>query len=154
MVNERRGRLEGAGKRVAVVVSRFNDVVTKRLVEGAVDCLRAHGVEDDSITVYWVAGAFEIPQLAGRLIRGRAADGIVCLGALVRGETIHFDVLAHSVASSLASLGARGEIPLTFGVLAADTMEQAFDRAGGKHGNAGWSAAQSLLDLLDLWRED
>lgn len=152
MVNEHRGRLDGSGRRVAVVVSRFNDVVTRRLLDGALECLRAHGVEDGSIDVHWVAGAFEIPQMAGRLSRSRAADGIVCLGALVRGETIHFDVLANAVASSLSALGSRGEVPLSFGVLTADSMEQAFDRAGGKHGNAGWNAAQSLLELIDQWQ--
>jgi len=153
MPNERRAKLDANGKRVAIVVSRFNDFVTRRLVDGAVDCLVSHGAADGDIDVYWVAGAFELPQLAARVSRARKADGIVCLGALVKGETIHFDVLASSVGSALENLGTTGPVPVTFGVITADTMEQAIDRAGGKHGNAGWSAALSLVELMGLWED-
>ena len=153
MPNEYRARLDGNGRRVAIVVSRFNDFVTRRLVDGAVDCLRSHGVDDNAIDVYWVAGSFELPQFAGKLVRDERCDGIVCLGALVRGETAHFDVLANSVASALESLGTGGPVPVTFGVITADTMEQAIDRAGGKHGNAGWNAALSVVEMMSHWRQ-
>jgi len=153
MPNEHRARMDATGRRVAVVASRFNDFVTGRLVEGAVDCLRAHGVEDGAIEVYWVPGAFEIPQMAARVARGGQCDGIVALGTLVRGETAHFDLLAGAVTTALERLGTEGKVPLTFGVITADTMEQAIDRAGGKHGHAGRQAAQALVEMMDLWRD-
>jgi 6,7-dimethyl-8-ribityllumazine synthase len=153
MPRELRARLDGSGRRVAIVASRFNDFVTRRLVDGAVECLTGHGVEDGAIDVYWVAGSFELPQLAARIARAGRADGIVCLGALIRGETIHFDVLASSVASALESLGVEGDVPVTFGVITADTMEQAVDRAGGKHGNVGWNAALSLVEMMSHWQQ-
>jgi 6,7-dimethyl-8-ribityllumazine synthase len=152
MPNEHRASLDGRGKRVAIVVSRFNDFITRRLVDGAVDCLTAHGTGDSSIDVYWVAGSFELPQLAAKIAREERCDGIICLGALVRGETIHFDVLANSVGSALESLGVEGPVPVTFGVITADSMEQAIDRAGGKHGNVGWNAALSLVEMMSHWQ--
>jgi 6,7-dimethyl-8-ribityllumazine synthase len=148
MPEEHRARLDATGKRIAIVVSRFNDFVTKRLVEGAVDCLISHGAKDSEIEVYWVAGAFELPQMASRIVRKERADGIVCLGALVRGETIHFDVLASSVASAIERIGTDGDVPVGFGVITADTMEQAIDRAGGKHGNVGWNSALAVIEMM------
>ena len=152
MATEHRARMDATGRRVAVVVSRFNDFVTRRLAEGAVESLRAHGVEEGGIDVYWVPGAFELPQMAAQVARERRADGIVCLGALIRGETAHFDVLAAAVCAALERLGTEGTMPVAFGVITADTMEQAIDRAGGKHGHAGRQAAQSLVEMMDLWR--
>jgi len=153
MANEYRVKLDGSGRRVGIVVSRFNDFVTRRLVDGAVDCLRSHGVEEASIDVYWVAGSFELPQMAAKLSRDGRCNGIVCLGALVRGETTHFDVLANSVASALQSLAVEGPAPITFGVITAENMEQAVDRAGGKHGNMGWNAALSLVEMMSHYRQ-
>jgi 6,7-dimethyl-8-ribityllumazine synthase len=152
MPNHKRARLDGTGCRVSIVVSRFNDFVTRRLVEGAVECLSAHGVDDASIDVYWVGGAFEIPQLAAKLARDERADGVVTLGALIRGETAHFEVLATSVADAVERVGERGDVPVTFGVITCDTMEQAIDRAGGKHGNVGWNAALTLVEMMSHYR--
>jgi 6,7-dimethyl-8-ribityllumazine synthase len=153
MPSERRARMDATGRRVAVVAARFNDFVTRRLVEGAVDTLRAHGIEDGAIEVYWVPGAFEIPQMAAKIARDGRCDGIVTLGALVRGETAHFDVLAGAVTTALERLGTETQAPIAFGVITADTMEQAIDRAGGKHGHAGRQAAQALVEMMDLWRD-
>jgi len=152
MPNHRRARLDGTGCRVAIVVSRFNDFVTRRLVDGAAECLSAHGVADDAIDVYWVGGAFEIPQLAARIAREGRAEGVVTLGALIRGETAHFEVLATSVADAIERVGESGDVPVTFGVITCDSMEQAIDRAGGKHGNVGWNAALALVEMMSHYR--
>ena len=148
MPNEHRARLDASGRRVAVVASRFNELITKRLVEGAVESLRAHGVGDSGIHVYWVAGAFEIPQLAARLAREKRVDGVVWAGAIIRGETSHYDVLSKTVTESIESAALSTGVPMTLAVLTTDTLEQAVDRAGGKHGNAGWNAAVALVELM------
>lgn len=152
-MNDRSAGLDASGKRVAIIVSRFNDYVTERLLGGAAECLMKHGVADNDIDVYRVAGAFELPQIAARVSRDRKADGIVCVGALIRGETLHFEVLANAVCGALETLGTTGKVPVAFGVLTVDTLEQAIERAGGKHGNAGWSAALSLIEMMNLWEE-
>jgi 6,7-dimethyl-8-ribityllumazine synthase len=151
MPNSHRARLDATGRRIAIVASRFNEHVTRRLVDGAVDCLVAHGAADADIDVYWVNGAFELPQAASRIARQKSADGIVCVGCLIRGETLHFDVLARTVGSALESLAVANDFPLSFGVLTVDTTDQAVERAGGKHGNAGWNAALALVEMLGLW---
>jgi 6,7-dimethyl-8-ribityllumazine synthase len=150
MPNEHRALLNAKGKRVVIVVSRFNENVTRRLVEGAVDCLVRHGAEESNIDVYWVSGSFELPQAAARVLKRTKADGALCLGALIRGETSHFDVLASTVARSIDTLAVGSDIPIAFGVITADTLDQAIDRAGGKHGNQGWNSALSLIDLMNL----
>lgn len=152
MPTEHRAILDAKGKRVAIVVSRFNDHVTRRLVEGAVDCLVRHGADEANIDVYWVTGSFELPQATARVLRKTKADGILCLGALIRGETSHFDVLASTVARSIDALATQNDTPIAFGVITADTLDQAIDRAGGKHGNQGWHSALSLIDLMNLWQ--
>jgi 6,7-dimethyl-8-ribityllumazine synthase len=145
--------LDAKGKRVAIVVSRFNEHVTRRLVDGAVDCLVRHGANDSDIDVYWVSGSFELPQAAARVLqKNKNVSGLICLGALVRGETSHFDVLASTVARSIDSLATKSDKPIAFGVITADTLDQAIDRAGGKHGNQGWHSALSLIDLMNLWQ--
>jgi 6,7-dimethyl-8-ribityllumazine synthase len=150
--SEKRARLDASGRRVAVVASRFNDVVTRRLVEGAVECLGAHGVADDDIHVYWVAGAFEVPQLAARVAREKQADGVVWAGAIIRGETDHYDVLPRTVTQAIETTALATGVPMTLAVLTTDTLDQAIDRAGGKHGNAGWNAAVALVELMSHWR--
>ncbi len=150
MPNEHRALLNAKGKRVVIVVSRFNENVTRRLVEGAVDCLVRHGADESNIDVYWVSGSFELPQAAARVLKRTKADGALCLGALIRGETSHFDVLASTVARSIDTLAVGSDVPIAFGVITADTLEQAIDRAGGKHGNQGWNSALSLIDLMNL----
>ncbi len=152
MPSEHRGRLDARGRRVAVVASRFNEVVTKRLVDGAVDALRQHGVAPDAIGIYWVAGAFEVPQLAAKVARDGKADGVVWAGAIVRGETDHYDVLSKTVTQAIESTAVATGVPMTLAVLTTDTLEQAIDRAGGKHGNAGWNAAVALVELMSQFR--
>lgn len=152
MPNEKRVRLDATGRRVAVVASRFNEVVTKRLVEGAVESLCAHGVADDDIAVYWVAGAFEVPQLATQVARGGGVDGVVWAGAIIRGETDHYEVLSSTVTQAIETAALETRVPMTLAVLTTDTLEQAVDRAGGKHGNAGRSAAVALVELMSHWR--
>jgi 6,7-dimethyl-8-ribityllumazine synthase len=153
MPNEYRAVLDAKNKRVAIVVSRFNEHVTRRLVDGAVDCLVRHGGDESAIDVYWVSGAFELPQAAAKIIKKTDIDGVLVLGALIRGETSHFDVLAGTVARSMDSLATHNDTPIAFGVITADTLDQAIDRAGGKHGNQGWHSALSLIDLMNLWKD-
>lgn len=153
MPNEKRARLDASGRRVAVVASRFNEVVTRRLVDGAVECLRAHGVAEGDIDVYWVSGAFEVPQLATRVAGRGQADGVVWAGAIIRGETDHYDVLSRTVTGAIEAAALQTGVPMTLAVLTTDSLEQAVDRAGGKHGNAGWNAAVALVDLMSHWRE-
>ncbi len=152
MSREVRGRLDASGRRVAVVASRFNEVVTKRLVEGAVEALTQHGVAPDAIVIYWVAGAFEVPQLAAKVARDGKADGVVWAGAIVRGETDHYQVLSNTVTQAIESTALSTGVPMTLAVLTTDTLEQAVDRAGGKHGNAGWNAAVALVELMSQFR--
>ncbi|HXV15028.1 MAG TPA: 6,7-dimethyl-8-ribityllumazine synthase [Candidatus Krumholzibacteria bacterium] len=152
MPNEVRGRFDATGRRVAVVASRFNEVVTRRLVEGAVAALSQHGVSPEAIDIYWVAGAFEVPQLAAKVARDGKADGVVWAGAIVRGETDHYEVLSRAVTSAIESTAVSTGVPMTLAVLTTDTVEQAIDRAGGKHGNAGWNAAVALVELMSQFR--
>jgi 6,7-dimethyl-8-ribityllumazine synthase len=152
VATEKRARLDASGRRVAVVASRFNEVVTRRLVEGAVESLRAHGVADGDIAVYWVAGAFEVPQLAAQVAREKKADGVVWAGAIIRGETDHYDVLSRTVTQAIETAALQTGVPMTLAVLTTDSLEQAVDRAGGKHGNAGWNAAVALVELMSQFR--
>lgn len=145
------GRLNGQGRRFGIVVSRFNEFVSLRLLEGAMDCLRRHGAGDDDITVVWVPGAFDIPVLAKRMGDAGMYDAIVCLGTVIRGETPHFDFVAAEAAKGVAYAAMQTGVPTVFGIVTADTLEQAIDRAGAKAGNRGWDAAQSALELADLY---
>lgn len=146
------GTLDASGMRFALVVSRFNDFVCNRLLSGAEDCLRRHGAAADDLTVVRVPGSWEIPLAAGRLARSGAYDAVVALGVLVRGETPHFDVLAAEVTRGLARVSAESGIPVGFGVLTTETVEQAIERAGAKAGNKGWDAALSALEMASLLR--
>jgi 6,7-dimethyl-8-ribityllumazine synthase len=146
------GTLDAKGIRFALVVSRFNEVVTGRLLAGAQDCLRRHGAEDDAVTVVWVPGSWELPQAARKIAGLGRVDAIVALSALIRGETTHFDVLAAEVSKGLAAVANDSGIPVIFGVLTTDTVEQALDRAGAKSGNKGWDAALSAIEMVDLFR--
>ena len=146
------GELRGKGIRIALVVSRFNELVTGRLLAGAEDCLQRHGCLAADRTVVRVPGAWEIPLAAKRLAGASRFDAIIALGALIRGETPHFDVLASQVVRGLGQVGMESGIPVTCGVLTTDTMQQAMDRAGGKAGNKGWEAALSALEMVNLYR--
>ncbi len=146
-----RGVPEGAGRRVGVVVARFHEHVTAKLLEGALDGLRARGVADDAVDVAWVPGAFEIPLVARRLASTGAYDALICLGAVVRGETAHFDLVAAEAARGIGDVGrGRPGIPVIFEVLATESLADAEARAGGPHGNKGWDAAETALEMADL----
>ncbi|MCX7850239.1 6,7-dimethyl-8-ribityllumazine synthase [Thermus sp.] len=147
------GRLDGRGLRVGLVVSRFNELVTKELLAGAQDRLRRLGVRDEDMLVLWVPGAFELPRAVRILAESGRVDGIVALAAVVRGETPHFEYIAAEVAKGLAKLALEGPVPVTFGVLTTDTFDQALERAGGKVGNKGAQAAEALVEVLNLERE-
>jgi len=147
---EKSGRLIGTGKSFAVVVGRFNELVTKNLIDGALDCLYRHGVKENDIRVYWVPGSFELPQVARKVVE-TGVSAVVCLGALIRGDTYHFDILSNQIVRDLSAIAASSGKPITFGVITADTLEQALERAGSKAGNKGWFAALSALELADLW---
>jgi 6,7-dimethyl-8-ribityllumazine synthase len=132
------------------VASRFNEVVVERLVEGALERLRAHGVAEDSLNVTWVPGAFELPLVARRLGASGGYDAVVCLGAVIRGETSHHDIVARRAAEGIGRAADETGVPVIFGVLTTDTLEQAMDRAGGKHGNRGWDAATAALEMASV----
>jgi 6,7-dimethyl-8-ribityllumazine synthase len=145
------GSFEGRDLRVAIVASRFNETISARLVDGALDCLKRHGVGDDRVSLTWVPGAFELPVAARRLASSGEVDAVVCIGAVVRGETPHFDYVAGSAASGVLRAGADTGIPVTFGVLTCDNTEQAEARAGGKAGNKGFEAALAAIEMANLF---
>ncbi len=148
-----KGQLRGGGLRVALVCSRFNGLVTDRLLAGARDGLERHGVDEGSITVAWVPGAFELPLAALRLAASAEYDAVVCLGAVIRGATAHFDHVAGQCAAGLQRAQLDTGVPVVFGVLTTDTVEQALDRAGGKAGNKGFDAAAAAIEMADLLRQ-
>ena len=145
-----RGEPVGEGRRVAVVVARFHEQVTAKLLEGALAGLRAHGVTDEAVDVAWVPGAFEIALVAKRMASTGAYDAVICLGAIVRGETAHFDLIATEAARGAAEAGRETGVPVIFEVLATETLAQAEARAGGAHGNRGWDAAEAALEMADV----
>lgn len=144
------GLPSGVGRRVAVVASRFNEPIVKKLVDGALEALLKYGVVFEDIDVVWVPGAWELPLAARWLLANERYDGIVAVGAVIRGETTHFDYIAGEASRGLAAASAESEIPIGFGVLTCDTDEQAEARAGGAHGNKGWDAAVAMLEMADL----
>ena len=145
--------LDGAALRVGIVVSRFNSVVTERLLEGALDGLKRHGVAEAAIDLAHVPGAFELPLIAESYARSGRIDTVVCLGAVVRGETPHFDMIATWVVAELGRLSTAHRLPMALGVLTTDTIEQALERAGGKHGNKGYDAALVAIEMANLTRQ-
>jgi 6,7-dimethyl-8-ribityllumazine synthase len=148
------GHLAAVGLEFAIIVSRFNDFITMRLLDGAMDALVRHGASDEQITVYRVPGSFEIPLLAKKLVdSGRAGDAIICLGALIRGATPHFDYIAAAATNGIARAALDSGVPVTFGVLTTDTIEQAIERAGTKAGNKGWEAAVSAVEMANVYRQ-
>jgi 6,7-dimethyl-8-ribityllumazine synthase len=141
----------GVGRRMVVIASRFNESVVKKLVDGALDALVKHGVAYEDIDVVWVPGAWELPVAARWLVSTERYDGVVAVGAVIRGETAHFDFIAGEASRGLTAVSAEFEIPIGFGVLTCDTDEQAEARAGGAHGNKGWDAALAALEMVDLF---
>ncbi len=149
-MNEIRGELSARGGRFAVAASRFNELVVRKLLEGTTECLRAHGVAEEDVDIVWVPGSFELPIVARRLAASRAYDAVVCLGAVIRGETAHFDHVAGQAAAGIRRAAEQTGVPVIFGVLTTDTLEQALDRAGGKHGNKGWDAATAAMEMASV----
>ncbi len=145
-----KGDFQARGRRFAIAAARFNEVVTSKLLEGALDCLRTHGVAEDDLDVVWVPGAFELPLVARKLANSGHYDAVICLGAVVRGETAHFEHVATQAAGGIRRAAEDTGLPVIFGVLTTETFEQAVDRAGGKHGNKGWDAAMAAMETASL----
>ena len=145
------GTPNGSGRRFAVVASRFNENVTRPLAEGAVDAFTRHGAAFDDVDVVWVPGAWELPAAVRRVLASDRYSAVVAVGAVVRGETPHFDFVAGEAARGLADASAEFDVPVSLGLLTTDTMEQAEARAGGMHGNKGWDAALAALEMVDLF---
>lgn len=146
------GMLDAKGFRFALVVSRFNELLTGRLVEGALDCLTRHGARDEDLTVVKVPGSWELPLVAERLAVSGKVDAVISLGVLIRGATPHFDYIASETAKGLAQVALSSGIPVSFGVLTCDSLEQALERSGSKAGNKGWQAAQAAIEMVQLYR--
>jgi 6,7-dimethyl-8-ribityllumazine synthase len=144
------GLLDGTGKRFGIVVSRFNDLISKKLLEGAMDCLLRHKADKEAITVVWTPGALEIPLVAQKMAASKRFDALICLGAVIRGGTPHFDYVASEMSKGIAHVGLESGMPVINGVLTTDTADQAIERAGLKAGNKGWNAAQSAIEMADL----
>ncbi len=147
------GNLIAKGKKFGIVASRFNNFITKELISGCMDTLVRHGAEDKDITVTWVPGAFEIPAVASRLAHLKSCDAVICLGTVLRGATPHFDYIASEVAKGVAKVSMDSSLPVIFGVITADTIEQAIERAGTKDGNKGKDAAISAIEMVNLFQQ-
>ncbi len=143
---------DGKGLKVAIVAARFNELIVERLVEGACNALKSHGIDGDAVTVVRCPGAFEIPQVARRLVDGGRYDAVVCLGCVIRGATAHFDYVAGHAAYGIAEVAMGTRVPVAFGVLTTNTLEQAIDRAGAKGGNKGFDAAMTAVEMANLLR--
>ena len=139
------------GKRFGIIVSRFNEFISSKLLEGAIDTLVQHGVKEEDVSVVWVPGSFEIPMVAKKLAEGKKYDAVICLGAIIRGETPHFDFIASEAAKGIAKVGMDSDIPCVFGVITTDNLEQALDRAGTKSGNKGREAAKTAIEMCNLY---
>lgn len=146
------GKLQAKGLKIAIVVSRFNQFITERLLEGALDALNKLGAQEPDIFIYKVPGSFEVPLVAKKLAKSKKVDGIVCLGALIRGDTPHFDFLSAEITKGLAQVAMEEGVPVSFGILTVDTIEQGIERAGTKAGNKGWDAVFSVVETINLMK--
>ena len=146
------GQLNADGHRVGIVVARFNALIGNELLGGALDCLGRHGVDTDTVDVVWVPGAFEIPLMARKMAASGSYDAVVCLGAVIRGSTPHFDYVANEAAKGIAAASQETGVPVIFGVLTTDTIEQALERAGTKAGNKGWDVAMGAIEMVNVIR--
>jgi len=147
------GKLTAEGLRFGIVVSRFNNFISERLLEGALDVLRRNGAQEEDIEIFRTPGSFEIPSVVRHVVEKGEHDAIVCLGAVIRGSTPHFNYISAEVTKGIAQLSLQSNVPVTFGVITADTIEQAIERAGTKAGNKGWDAALSAIEMANLYRE-
>ena len=146
------GTLVGDGLKFAVVISRFNEFITNKLLSGAEDALKRHGVKDNAVDVAWTPGSFEIPLVARKMAGAGKYDAVICLGAVIRGGTPHFDYIASEVTKGIAQTGLESGVPVIYGVITADTLEQAIERAGTKMGNAGFAAAETAIEMANLMK--
>ena len=153
MANYIEGAISAEGCKFGIIISRFNNFITERLLEGAIDALMRHGAKPEDIDVVRVPGSFEIPAAARRLCSMKRHDSIICLGAVIRGSTPHFDYIAAEVSKGVAQVALQAEIPIAFGVITTDSIEQAIERAGTKVGNKGWDAAMSSMEMIQLYRK-
>jgi len=153
MVKTTVGMLDAKGKKFGVVISRFNEFITSKLLGGAVDSFVRHGGNESDLEVFWVPGSFEIPATAKKVAESKRFNAVVCLGCVIRGETPHFDYVASEVAKGVAQVGMESGIPVVFGVLTTDNLEQSIERAGTKSGNKGAEAVESAIELSDLYRK-
>jgi len=147
------GKISAEGFRFAIIVGRFNDFISSRLAEGAMDALKRHGATDEQITLVKVPGSFEIPLTAKRLAESGRYNAVICLGAVIRGATPHFEYVASEVSKGIATVSLESNIPVTFGVLTTESLEQAIERAGTKSGNKGWDAAMAAMEMVNLFKE-
>jgi len=153
MIKTYEGKLTAQGLRFGIVVSRFNEFFSSKLLDGALDSLRRHGAEDENIEIVWVPGSFEIPVIAKKLAEKGVFDAVICLGAVIRGATPHFDYVASEVAKGIAQTSLQTGVPVIFGVITTDTLEQAIERAGTKAGNKGADAAESAIEMANLIKQ-
>ena len=150
MVKKIEGQFDAKGLKMTLIVSRFNEFISTKLLDGALDCLRRHGIKEDDVSVVWVPGSFEIPFLAKKIALKKEVDAIIALGAIIRGATDHYEYIASEVAKGIAHTALETGIPVIFGVLTTDTIEQAVERAGTKLGNKGFDAAMSAIEMANL----
>jgi 6,7-dimethyl-8-ribityllumazine synthase len=150
MIKTMQGHLNAQNRKFALVISRFNEFISHKLLDGAMDCLLRHGADEKNVTIYWVPGSFEIPLIAQKLAAAGEWDAIVCLGTIIRGDTPHFEYIASEAAKGIAQVALHSGTPVAFGIITADTTEQAIERAGTKSGNKGWDAALSAIEMADL----
>lgn len=152
-IKEYHGELNGKGLKIGIVVSRFNEIITRSLLAGACDALIRHGVSSSDIEVVWVPGAFDIPLLAKTMVQSGRYDAVICLGAVIRGATAHFDYVAGQAAAGIARVALENNVPVAFGVLTTDTVDQALERAGSKAGNKGIDAAAAAIEMANLLKK-
>lgn len=152
-MNVYEGKLTGEGLKIGIVASRFNEFITSKLISGAEDCLKRHGVRDEDITLVWVPGAFEIPLMAKKMVMNMSFDAVICLGAVIRGATSHYEMVCNETTKGIAQVSLNSGIPVLFGVVTTDTIEQAIERAGTKAGNKGYDCAMSAIEMANLSKE-
>ncbi len=153
MINIVEGNLSAKDFKFAIVVSRFNDLICSRLLDGAIDCLKRHHADEENITIIKVPGSFEIPVAAEKVASSKKYDSIICLGAVIRGATPHFEYISAEVTKGIAQVGMNHKLPVVYGVITTDTLEQAIERAGTKSGNKGWDAALSAIEMVNVFKQ-
>ncbi|MBZ0183835.1 MAG: 6,7-dimethyl-8-ribityllumazine synthase [Melioribacteraceae bacterium] len=153
MINTIEGKLSAKDFKFAIVVSRFNDLICSRLQEGAVDCLKRHHADEENITIVKVPGSYEIPVTAEKIAASEKYDAVICLGAVIRGATPHFEYISAEVTKGIAQVGMNYKLPVVYGVITTDTLEQAIERAGTKSGNKGWDAALSAIEMVNVFKQ-